>query len=166
MTPGERLPILHTILKGSGQGCPQPRASNDHRSSIFSLEGGLEGLPLRVYNEGLPILCTSLWRSDQGCPLLRAWDEHSFIVRVLRARRAPGHSFPSFQARSFFLSKGGLDWSPTAHVERPQLHRGRSLSTGDQPGYPYFHPSLLVPPPNPPKFPPNPPWPVPQYSPF
>jgi hypothetical protein len=30
--------------------------------------------------------------SGQGCPLLRASDEHSFIVRVLRARRAPGHS--------------------------------------------------------------------------
>ena len=29
-----------------------------------------------------------------GCPLLRASDEHRFIVRVLRARRTPGH-FPS-----------------------------------------------------------------------
>ena len=29
------------------------RASSDHRSSIFSLEGGLDGLPLRVSNEGL-----------------------------------------------------------------------------------------------------------------
>ncbi len=27
-----------------------------------------------------------------GCPLLRAWDEHILIVRVLRARRATGHS--------------------------------------------------------------------------
>jgi hypothetical protein len=42
--------------------------------------------------EGLPILYTSLWRSGRGCPLLRASDEHSFIVRVLRARRAPGRS--------------------------------------------------------------------------
>ena len=31
-------------------------------------------------------------RSGQGCPQLRASDEHSFIVRVLRARRAPGRS--------------------------------------------------------------------------
>ncbi len=31
-----------------------------YRSSIFSLEGGLDGLPLRVSNEGLPILYTSL----------------------------------------------------------------------------------------------------------
>ena len=29
-------------------------------------------------------------RSGQGCPRLRESDEHSFIVRVLRARRAPG----------------------------------------------------------------------------
>jgi len=27
---------------------------SDHSSSIFSLEGGLDGLPLRVSNEGLP----------------------------------------------------------------------------------------------------------------
>ena len=32
--------------------------------------------------------------SGQGCPLLRASNEHSFTVRVLRARRAPGHSLP------------------------------------------------------------------------
>ena len=30
--------------------------------------------------------------SGQGCPLLRASNEHSFIVRVLRARRAPGRA--------------------------------------------------------------------------
>ena len=38
-------------------------------------------------------LCLSLG-SGQGCPLLRASDEHSFIVHVLRARRAPGRSLP------------------------------------------------------------------------
>src|SRR6185503_6000446 len=32
--------------------------------------------------------------SGQGCPLLRASNEHILIVRVLRARRAPGHSLP------------------------------------------------------------------------
>jgi len=37
---------------------------------------------------------TSTKRSGQGCPLLRASNEHSFIVRVLRARRAPGRSLP------------------------------------------------------------------------
>ena len=37
-------------------GCEKPslRASNDHRTSTCSLEGGLDGLPLRVSNEGLP----------------------------------------------------------------------------------------------------------------
>jgi hypothetical protein len=32
--------------------------------------------------------------SGQGCPLLRASNEHILIVRVLRARRAPGRSLP------------------------------------------------------------------------
>ena len=41
-------------LKRTGQGCPLLRASNEHRSSTFPLEGGLGGLPLRVSNEGLP----------------------------------------------------------------------------------------------------------------
>jgi hypothetical protein len=36
------------------------------------------------------------------------------------------------------LQEGGLDWSPTAHVERPQFHRGGSVSTRDQPGHPHF----------------------------
>ncbi len=35
--------------------------------------------------------------SGQGCPLLRASNEHIHIVRVLRARRAPGHSLPTSQ---------------------------------------------------------------------
>ena len=74
--------------------------------------------------------------------------------------------FPSFQARSLPFQGGGLDWPPTAHVERPQFHRGRSVSKGDQPRPPYLNPSPLVPPPNPPQLPPNPPCPVPQYSPF
>ena len=34
----------------------------------------------------------SLRGSGPGCPLLRASDEHILIVRVLRARRAPGRS--------------------------------------------------------------------------
>src|SRR4026207_2593144 len=42
--------------------------------------------------EGLPVRHTSLQGSGRGCPLLRASNEHSFTVRVLRTRRAPGHS--------------------------------------------------------------------------
>ena len=41
-------------------------------------------------SKGLPIFLTSRLGGGQGCPLLRASNEHSFIVRVLRARRAPG----------------------------------------------------------------------------
>jgi hypothetical protein len=82
------------LYLGECQDCPSLRTSTEHRSSIFSLEGGLEGLPLRVSNEGLPIPYTSLKGSGQGCPLLRASSDHSFTVGALRARRAPGRSLP------------------------------------------------------------------------
>jgi len=36
---------------------------------------------------------------------------------------------PSKLAR-YILSRGGLAWSPTAHVERPLFHRGGSVRTG------------------------------------
>ena len=51
-------------------------------------------------SEGLPVRHTSLQGSGRGCPLLRASNEHSFTVRVLRARRAPGHSLLSFSGRA------------------------------------------------------------------
>jgi hypothetical protein len=41
-----------------------------------------------------PPIHTSTEGSGRGCPLLRASNEHILIVRVLRARRAPGHSLP------------------------------------------------------------------------
>jgi len=41
-------------------------------------------------SENFPILYTSRKGSGRGCPLLRASNEHILIVRVLRARRAPG----------------------------------------------------------------------------
>jgi hypothetical protein len=50
--------------------------------------------PLHVSKETLPTLSTSFERGGRGCPLLHASNEHRFIVRVLRARRAPGHSLP------------------------------------------------------------------------
>ncbi len=57
-----------------------------HCSFIFSLEGGLDGFPLRVSNHNLPILYSAILRNGKGCPLLCASDKHRFIVRVLRAR--------------------------------------------------------------------------------
>ena len=62
--------------------------------------------------------------------------------RPARPQRATQDD-PSKLAR-YLLSRGGLAWSPTAHVERPLLHRGGSVSTGDQPGHPApFFSSLL-----------------------
>ena len=57
-------------------------------------DGGAFSLPLRRVNKGCSDLHRLFQGSGQGCPLLRASDEHSFIVRVLRARRAPGRSLP------------------------------------------------------------------------
>jgi hypothetical protein len=51
---------------------------------------------VRPSNEALPTPYTSLSGSGRGCPLLRASNEHIPIVRVLRARRAPGRSLTIF----------------------------------------------------------------------
>ena len=56
---------------------------------LLSFGGGLLDISLRTSNEGCSF-SISLQGSGQGCPQLRASDEHSFIVHVLRARRAPG----------------------------------------------------------------------------
>jgi len=78
---------------------------------IISLGWGLIDLPLRAaFSPAHPLarqdVPVTQGRADDfqyfplrewpGRPRLRAWDEHCFIVRVLRARRAPGHSLPSF----------------------------------------------------------------------
>ena len=57
------------------------------------------GTPRRAMSpgEGLPILFISLQGGGQGCPQLRASDEHILIVRVLRAKRAPGRSLPPLE---------------------------------------------------------------------
>ncbi len=87
------------------------------------------------------IFSTSLSGEEPDCPSLRASNEHILIVRVLRARRIVW-LLPSCSSETvcYLPSRGGLAWSPTAHVERPLLHRGGSVSTGDQPG----HPSSLL----------------------
>ena len=145
-------------------------------------------------SEHFLILSISIWRSGQGCPLLRASSDHCFTVGALRARRAPGRSSPSLQARSF-PRRGSAAWlilycarrTSSVQISIPLLggvakaalycaHRTSTVSSCafcEQEGHLaaslsplYFHPSPLVPPPNPPKFPPKPPCPVPQYSPF
>ena len=58
-------------------------------------------------------LCRSK-RSGRGCPLLRASNEHRFIVRVLRARRAPGYSLTgwgSFSASCYRASSHSLPFT-------------------------------------------------------
>ncbi len=78
-------------------------------------------------NESLPILHSSLRGSGRGCPLLRASNEHSFIVRVLRARRAPGHSFPLGSGMKF-LSQSRLLQSFFIEIQGSRNSFPRSLS--------------------------------------
>jgi len=60
--------------------------------SLLSPRGGLRLSSTARVERGPSNSLPSLKRSGQGCPLLRASDEHILIVRVLRARRAPGRS--------------------------------------------------------------------------
>ena len=70
------------------------KAGTDRVFLFDSLRGRLADPRLRASNEGLFPSLHITSREWLGCPRLRASDEHSFIVRVLRARRAPGHSLP------------------------------------------------------------------------
>ena len=65
---------------------PHVLTSRDHLLTLMLFPGLLVSLhPRRV---------RPLKGSGRGCPLLRASSDHRFIVGALRARRAPGHSFP------------------------------------------------------------------------
>ena len=83
-----------------GRPCGFPTCARPTRAFI--------GRALREHGESpgrLPFLFTLLFlpsieRSGRGCPRLRASDEHRFIVRVLRARRAPGRSLTALDPRS------------------------------------------------------------------
>ena len=63
-------------------------------------------------SENLPTPHTSHKGSGQGCPLLRASNEHILIVRVLRARRAPGRSPLPFSPSSFPAASHVVDKRP------------------------------------------------------
>ena len=65
-------------------------------------------------------------------PSLRASNEHGFIVRVLRAKRAPGRSLPSPTSSPISLFGGWPVRSPTARVQRGPSQAARCASTGDQ----------------------------------
>ena len=115
-------PARYLALGRAASSDPPLRASNDHRFIVgvprvqrvtgaalrpscsgssgphipvyFSPSWGVAWLnpQLRASSSGRLIFTTSLKGSGRGCPLLRASNEHIPIVRVLRARRAPGHS--------------------------------------------------------------------------
>ena len=79
-------------------------------------------------NECFPILHSSLRGSGRGCPSLRASNEHSFIVRVLRARRAPGRSLLPLGTPSKFLSQCRLLQSFLIEIQGSRNSFPRSMS--------------------------------------
>ena len=90
----------------------------------------------QVRSENLPTPHTSHKGSGRGCPLLRASNEHILIVRVLRARRAPGRLPLPFSASSL---------SATRHVvdERP-VYVGATEADGIEEEIGVCHKVLLV----------------------
>jgi hypothetical protein len=84
---------------------PSPKQGRSQLSLLYGVAGMIPtarviltrpptGTPRRAISpgEGLPIPYAFLGGSGRGCPFLRASNEHILIVRVLRARRAPGRS--------------------------------------------------------------------------
>ena len=66
--------------------------------------------------------------------LLRSSNEHILIVRVLRARRAPGHSLPYPNVLVLSLGWGLNDL--TLRASNEGLLRPRVARAGGRPGYP------------------------------
>jgi hypothetical protein len=210
-----RCVTLPLTLVRKQPSCLLLRTLNNHRSSIFSVEGGLEGLPLRAtFSPAHPLARRDVPLARArvvqfSIPLFEGVAEAALYCAHRTSTVSPcafceqeGHlaaPSPSLQARSFPL-RGSAAWSTLDCARRTTviyLYDPSKLARFPFKGWPglvpncarrtttasswafrehggptrppyrlYFHPSLLVPPPNPPKFPPNPPWPVPQYSPF
>src|SRR5438132_3990397 len=95
-----------------------------HRSSIFSLEGGLDGLPLRVSSQSRPSISRVAWLILDCARRTR----HSYRARSA-SRRTTRLPIPSFQARLFSLQGLGLiDLGPRAAKEgspRPRVARAQ-----------------------------------------
>jgi hypothetical protein len=83
---------------------------------------------VRASNEGRP-LSTSLHGSGQGYPRLRASDEHRFIVRVLRARRAPGRSLIILRRARVPGAKDQRGYPATLPPLTPVLPRPYNISS-------------------------------------
>ena len=66
----------------------------------------------QVRSKNRPTSHTSHKGSGRGCPLLRASNEHILIVRVLRARRAPGRSPLPFSTSSLSATRHVVDERP------------------------------------------------------
>ena len=98
---------------------PRMRASNVHLLSVrVPRAGGRPGYPspptrcasTENRQETLLFSPTYFMGSGQGCPRLRASDVHILIVRVLRARRAPGRSPPALWRGLQSARRNGVRW--------------------------------------------------------
>ena len=64
----------------------------------------------------------------------------TFRNLVNNLARDKEHEHHKLKEGQRYVLQGGLAWSTTAHIERPQFHLGGSVSTGDR----YRPPSLLL----------------------
>ena len=115
-------PLRFPNVRASNEGSPRPRVARAQETFDSFLS------QLHSPNEDRLIPIVSPGRSGQGCPLLRASGEHCFIVRVLRARRAPGHSSSIPSSCSRLSLEGWAGRSSSARVERAHSDRARSAS--------------------------------------
>ena len=94
-------PSLCTISVSSRQGTHvAPIAAVERGPSEGARSGSTGATWVSCRSFFFPLLLRSIGGCGQGCPRLRASNEHRFIVRVLRARRAPGRSLPSLASPS------------------------------------------------------------------
>jgi len=150
------LQFFLPLLRGSGQGRPQLRATfspaqpqarwdallsqaTTVSSCAFCEQGGHLAAPFSPFQTRCfpaPSQAIRRFPEERGLvdPRLRASNEHLPSVRVPRAGGQPGHTPLPLQARSYTLQEGGVIWSLTARIEGAHSDRAASASTGDQSG--------------------------------
>jgi hypothetical protein len=147
---------------------PRVRASNEINAPSklardLSGVGGLSDLPLRAaFSPAHPLACGAVplararalcfplrtltsFRSRElpDCPSLRASNEHFLNVRVLRARRAPGHSLSTPLRKHYLISKGSLV-DPRVRASNEHIPIVRVPRAGGRLGCPISFPSSQV----------------------
>ena len=121
-------PLLPSIVRGDLAGSQGERSTRGVHGRALREQRRLSSLfsPYCTRRTSIASFFSSPTEEWPGCPLLRASDEYCFIVRVLRARRAPGRSSfipPSCSRASF---QGWAGRFSNARVERVRFYNAPS----------------------------------------